>query len=672
MGSRQQDVSQYDSKQVIRGEELGRMQQLQLQRQWGDFTRRMNNVSGGPEEIVVDDSEQQVAADDSKFAAKTTEDANATARRFNVTVEKIVVDAIHNESGVVSARYSESDTVIDDTVKVNMSAFLGRGISEEQIVIESADPCVPHNTRTWLQGSRLSNADYNLTDDFVFRQILMQNPLHPYVLKYTSEQTICHADSRVRNPSFQWDIANEKLIDEWEFRLTYMAIHRHQHMPAIEEAELRHSCPSELNISKMDYECPSAKFLVTNIAPAGLGAAFRIAGVNSILMGIATGRVAIFVNNFAGGPPFLQKASELFSCPRGDMQCVFLPITPCAILASDLLNATVLPEVDARSLRRMGTLERPEYTNSTILVLEPRVSPPKAWSIQTKIQDRLYSLAMEMIDGIRESASDEHVQFLEAAAARIKQDNATIAHKIDNENTTEYRYGNRYTKTAHAALLYLMRPNANYQLLSDEVIAHIVPDDLDLGLAMGLPIRGSDKCKSESTCYVFDTYMKLMQQLWRDRLGSPRGKNASIVLTTEDMRIMKAREDFKTNESFPFKFFYNSNDILQGSGRPKDFKGRADLIMLSSIVSIKLQLHTRILVGNCCSNFHLMLFDLYREGCGAVPSGEVMCLQEHPDPQFHACCGWTRTEECDRIRDAEAEERKRQTEIAEKKRNATK
>lgn len=671
----QGDVSDFDAQQSAvkkqTGDEtFGRMQQYQLEKQWDDYTRRVNVTSmttpvasSGPEEIVI---EEEPRLNVSSAAATERKYNDSAAYLSNATVEEIIIEAANETEG-------ESSTIMDESSNTNSSnSALKRSKpkvveKEETIEIGSSDQCFMHNTKAWLEGKRLSNADYNLTDDFVYRQILIDNPLqHPDFFRNVASQTICHEESRFRNPLDEWDIQNEALIDEWEIRLMYLAIHHHNHVPAIPEARARQVCPRDgdsLNISsKMDYECPSAKYLVANIAPSGLGAAFRLGAVSTILMALATDRIAVFVNNFdnpPAGAKFLKPPAQLASCPRGDLQCFYLPTTPCTLLVEDVRNAPVLPEYDARDLRRQGILENATYVNARILITEPRLNPPKQWSIQAKIQDKIYGIVMTLIDGIRHSAPPEQVQVLEAAAARIKLDNATIAYDT-NPNSTDYVYGSRYTRTAHAALMYLMRPNANYQQLSDEMVANIVPEDVDRSRSIGLPIRGSDKCTSESLCYGFDTYMKLATQTWEERgLSNAEGSKGEIFLTTEDRNVLKARTAYEGNESFPYRFIVNEKDVLQGSGKAKSFGGRADAIMLSSIVSMKLQLQSKYVFGNCCSNFHLMIFDMVNEGCGAVPDAQAMCLQEHPDPEFHICCGWTRSAECDRIHERNKEEVRR-------------
>ena len=66
-----------------------------------------------------------------------------------------------------------------------------------------------------------------------------------------------------------------------------------------------------------------------------------------------------------------------------------------------------------------------------------------------------------------------------------------------------------------------------------------------------------------------------------------------------------------------------------------------DANMLSSMSSLKAQLLPRLSIGNCCSNFHIMLNDFLFEGCGAASENTFMCLQEYDgDPLLQVCCAW--------------------------------
>jgi hypothetical protein len=611
-------------------EEIRRMQNNQLQHQWNQYLEHLNaSNSSQPEVIIV--TEDHLEPNSINLTDHTMEQ-NFSFIEPNITIEEISLVEVSKE---VEAN-SNADIMNDEHENNNIS-----------------NSCFLHNSPAWLNGNRLHNEHSFLSDDFVFSQIIMSNPINSDSFSTLSSQTICHNRSKFRNPSMtNWDVSNEQLLDEWEFRLIYMAIHYHHHQPATQEAKIRQSCsefPS--HFPKMDYECPSAKFLVSNVAPSGFGASIRMGAVNSMLLGIATNRLTLFVNDFLGGATFLQKPSLLANCPRKDLQCFFLPTTPCTIRVDDLRNATVIPEDHARTLRRRGIMADPKYLDSRILVLEPRLSPPIRWDIQVKIQRRLHSIAMRLIDNIRETAPQDQIEFLEAAAARINVENSTIGNRESGGNLTRYVYGNRDTKAAHAALMYLMRPNPNFQRITDHEVSKILPLDLNESLTMGLPIRASDKCSSESVCFSFETYMSLMSQVWaNNKLFSTAETKGNIILTSEDRNILLESRRYQANSSFPFRFLINEKDVFQGSGNPRHFHNRSDDIMLSSMIAIKLQLHSKFSIGNCCSNFHLVLFDLLREGCGSVADNEVMCLQEYPDPRYQLCCGWTKSAVCSQLK----------------------
>ena len=126
--------------------------------------------------------------------------------------------------------------------------------------------------------------------------------------------------------------------------------------------------------------------------------------------------------------------------------------------------------------------------------------------------------------------------------------------------------------------------------------------------------------------------------------GNTRGK---LIMTTEDPTIFEQRHSFPGSHEFPLDFVINDEDPLQGTGNTKSFQDAADTIMISSLVALQMNLHADIIYGNCCSNFHLVLFDLAREGCG-VTSKTPICLQE--TEKYNICCHWTRSEVCNAIR----------------------
>jgi hypothetical protein len=159
--------------------------------------------------------------------------------------------------------------------------------------------------------------------------------------------------------------------------------------------------------------------------------------------------------------------------------------------------------------------------------------------------------------------------------------------------------------------------------------------------------------------------MKLMGQVWKKNEASimdtakrkslSANFNMSIVLTTESESIYRDKTKFESDPlqqhsvPFPYQFVSNDHDVRQGTGLPTNFAkhtATADEIMMSAISSLKTQLMARFTVGNCCSNFHLLLFDFLRDGCGAARDNVGQCLQENEDPEFRVCCMWSKTDEC--------------------------
>lgn len=128
------------------------------------------------------------------------------------------------------------------------------------------------------------------------------------------------------------------------------------------------------------------------------------------------------------------------------------------------------------------------------------------------------------------------------------------------------------------------------------------------------------------------------------------GGTTDIVLTSESEHILNAKKEYETNLTkknlvpFDYRFVTNDGDVMQGTGLPKEFQDKrpnvtANEIMLSAITSLKAQLMPRFSIGNCCSSFHLLIFDFLRDGCGAARDNIGQCLQENEDPEFRVCCG---------------------------------
>jgi hypothetical protein len=121
----------------------------------------------------------------------------------------------------------------------------------------------------------------------------------------------------------------------------------------------------------------------------------------------------------------------------------------------------------------------------------------------------------------------------------------------------------------------------------------------------------------------------------------------SIILTTESSDILSARRNFTNNTSWPVTFLINEADIGQNSGYPGDFGERADDVMLSTIIALKMQLMAEITIANCCSGFHKLMGEFLSRGCGAAKTNHFECLQENDNPEFRSCCQYSNNKKCE-------------------------
>ena len=197
--------------------------------------------------------------------------------------------------------------------------------------------------------------------------------------------------------------------------------------------------------------------------------------------------------------------------------------------------------------------------------------------------------------------------------------------------------------TKFATLMYALRPNMKARTQIEQEMKRILPNDFDPNTAVGFPIRGSDKCNKESECRTFDNYMEMIEDWITLRTKKLRKQDDNsvinnIILTSEDKSIIASRSSFPKSDSFPYEFIVNENDIFQGTGRPQQFGERADAVMLSSMVSLKMQLHAESLLLNHCSNFHKLIYEIASNDCGL--GKEVSLLSDSENPSFHLKCDW--------------------------------
>jgi hypothetical protein len=522
----------------------------------------------------------------------------------------------------------------NDSVEFDNSLFnLSRSVAAVQTANSTCEVMYEWFQQDYLRNRHASNIE---TD----QSTLLQNPLN--MIDDLLGQTLCHEGGTFRSTQLEaWNTSNTAKLHEWEFKLIYLAIHDLHHRPAREEHHKRARC--NLAFPKHNFQCSESKFLVTNLANLGMGAALRLGAVTHVLTAIATDRVPLFVSNAPTGPKHLRTPWNLVSCERKDFQCVFLPTTPCTISSRDLENAFVMNRSDVSALRKEGIIPD-SLVDHRILTVDGLVTAAKgdAFGIHERVQQKIYERALTVIEewrGLRRiPEGDIRYEFLQAAAKGIQG-------KKESVKPLQYSYGHRDNRIAHAILLYFLRPNMNTETAIGHRLRKILIRPLKPEKTIGMPIRGSDKCRSESTCLDFDQYMQLAKESW-ETIKTHHDTYGTLILTTEDEEIFRRRLLFNRTAGFPLDIVVNEEDSLQGSGNVEKFGLNADDILISSLVAIRMQLHAGHVYGNCCSNFHLMIFDFVQEGCGV--KSKVTCLQE--TEKYKVCCEWSKGEDCDMIR----------------------
>ena len=110
--------------------------------------------------------------------------------------------------------------------------------------------------------------------------------------------------------------------------------------------------------------------------------------------------------------------------------------------------------------------------------------------------------------------------------------------------------------------------------------------------------------------------------------------------------MMDARFNYTERKDFPFRIIANDEDVVQGTGRPRLYWGAReglkitpDLVMLSSLVAIKLQMLSESTVLNLCSNFHKMMLSVLQVGGSRSKQNYLEGLKDNDNPKFRMRCG---------------------------------
>ena len=495
------------------------------------------------------------------------------------------------------------------------------------LTLPPADGIWALNSEGWLTSPRYGNVDDGMDDAFV-RQMILEMPL-----KRTLKNSICLPQSRFLNPTAHNTTTD---IRFWAVRLVYLAFHYHQHHWAAPEARLRLenwtgflSAAESNNVSNFDFECPDAKFMIVPLKSHGLGANMRTGIIPALLVGLVANRVVIFVNQAMEGSHInVRLPWSLASCDRHDSQCIFLPLSPCVLRHEDIVNAHEFDRVDFRRALKKSVL--PEGFDDHKVWLFRKASGQTVQLPKLAVE-RLQQYSLHLIDSLPKD--DSRLPVLHRAIEAIGEADAGRDH---------FNYAMATLKVHHALGFYALRPNLATAEKLQTILSDIAPADLEHDQTIGLPVRGSDKCRKESECLSFGEYMNATHEVWA-KYQDPSVKNPNIVFTTEAQSVVKEQQAYVSHEqSLPFRFITNAHDITPDTGYLVNSNITADDAMLSSLSSFQAQLLARTTIGNCCSNFHHMLNDFLMEGCGAASTNSFMCLQESDNPMLRICCAWHR------------------------------
>lgn len=372
-------------------------------------------------------------------------------------------------------------------------ASLGTVVSVNQNT--AANNCFPFNTVKWLTSNRIQNLEgLDLAASF---QLLLppstqadnsyNNNKQGAQFQAALDETICIKGSRFLNPGSMNTTINKEYEDAnvrtWTTRLVYFAINFHQHYQAWEEFNHRQQVLSNNNSSECqkawethhmsisDYECPKAKFLVIAMSDNGLGANLKLGAMVALKASLATGRVALYINNFNHTRHgWLKKNWTLTSCPRRDYQCFFMPPSPCVLTHDDYQNAYLLNKTDMRTLFRTGTLPHLEDTRVVVYLpsFRPQREPPR-------MRERLAKIGQFLVH----QGMLPDIPLVHEAIKRIATptDETRVAYQGDDE-------------LAGGLLLYVTRPRPEYLQQLQTIHANLLGSQKQSDASIGLPIRG--------------------------------------------------------------------------------------------------------------------------------------------------------------------------------------
>lgn len=538
------------------------------------------------------------------------------------------------------------------------------------------EKCFPYNSDRWIQGTKDSNHDEGMTPEMI--ETLLEAPRYFDKLSDLFQETICHPNSPLKQVVAEQQsppVPLEQRAEEWYHRFFYLALHWKFHQPAIPEYQARRECwrdnhlrpqllqfQNQHDVGNLDFECQDSQFVVSPIGHIGFGAFINTQVCMTILIALRTGRIPIFTIQSlypwqrGDTDPWLLAPSH---CSRKDLQCYYMPVTPCALLLDDIRNATRYGSTrkEQRWLRENADVPA-EMKHHRVVAINS--------GLQSKGKETLGIRAVAA--SIVQELMDEWIQQQEKQSTKLWSQEDLQAMQLAKQWMVD-KADQDTMGLLRQMYVYFLRLNPHYNTVLKDRMNALIPADFDPSRTVGVAIRGSDKCQKESTCLPFPRYMELMTDVVHPTLDvSSNAIRPRLIMTTEDPAIFNESLAFQQNTSFPYRFLVNDQDNMQGSGFPKDFRDQGEDTIVSTMTALQLHLSAGQVYLNCCSNFHAVIRNLITAQCGAqrhgneflydYPSNSTVPGQSHaeiaPVPavahclsegnvvprRFRICCGW--------------------------------
>ena len=441
-----------------------------------------------------------------------------------------------------------------------------------------------------------------------------------------------------------------------------------------------------------EFICPDSKFLVMGMGSQGFGAFINTSGLTLILAALRTGRIPVFWNIFEPGQKRKKKDWLLapHDCDEKTMTCYFLPLSPCTLTLDDITNATMfaIEKPDKRWFRRNLALP-PDFDDDRVVAVADAGMIPSPFD-QERLNGELSTMNRAVINATVQTSMEllSYWKKIDPSLPELPIIEKSI--KLMDEQSKVMFAG------FEGVWAYLLRLNPKYRRIIGNQTSNVLSSsskDSTFENSIGLPVRGSDKCIRESTCLSVQTYMELAMDIYKNYTNShingplhnstttqtfsvhpEESYHPNLILTTEDAEIFNEAMQFSRNATattssgtsdvdynnvtsstspFPYRFLLNSDDNLQGSGNPHDFRHDGHNTVVSSLVAIILQLHASNVYGNCCSNWHKVIRRLVEGGLSSAQDATFTCLNLAPavfnNEKYRICCQWKKDQQCKHI-----------------------